>query len=212
MLSQKLSAKLIKNGSLKKELPELYKLKKYKELNSWHCEKSIFIHTIKTLEYLEKITKKLPANTKLYLKNKINKNTRLTLLIIASTLHDLGKKYVKPNTDGYFPGHEHKGYAVVKKINLNKLNISKNERKIILEIIKKHGFFHYLLENEKNNIKNEHKIFKKNNANIITEIYLLSLADTLSSNLYKSNNKQYTKRIKFYKKQLSIDLKTKNAQ
>lgn len=70
-------------------------------------------------------------------------------------------------------------------------------------IIHNHGFFHYMLDDETNDLEEKINDFKQKNFDVYIEILIISLADTLASYLYKYDYKNYNFRLKKYDDLLS---------
>ncbi len=194
----------IKNNKFIQALPELYQLKLTVENNSWHNNDAVFDHTIRVMENLSFLLKKISITNKILqiaLQQKINIHSRQQILLIATLFHDIAKRETIKIPDEYTecPNHEKIGAKKVLEI-LERFNLSKNEITIIARIIKYHGDIHSLISSKNKNIKRDFKKFLVDFADISLELILLAFADTLNSYLKQSYPKEYYFRIFFYEK------------
>ncbi len=192
----------LKSGRFEKELPEFYALKKNVEDNPWHKNQDTFFHTMWVLKRLQENLKRYPRLKK-YLNQKIDKNSRRNILFLATLFHDISKPNTKIITkEGWtmFPGHEKKGEVLAKKI-LRKVDLSKEEVERICRIISHHDVLH-MAAGESDNKESFQKI-KGDFHDVYIELLLLSKSDTEGCNLKELDPKNYQKRIKFFRKELS---------
>ena len=69
--------------------------------------------------------------------------------------------------------------------------------------MKYHGEVHYILDPNNNKLKEQYEDFKSRCSEIIVELILLKMADTLGSQLKQNNPEEFDFRIDFYKKAIS---------
>ncbi len=194
----------IKSGKLINLIPEFYELKNIVENNDWHCQENAFDHTLSVLDNLEKVLHKLNKETKQFLNEKIGNSTRKELLKIAALFHDIAKKETIVNDNGLTlcPRHEAKGSIKAKSI-LKRFQLSDNDLKFVLSIVKNHGLIHKILRPENRNFQKELASFKKSFFHhIYPELILLAFADTAGSYLIKTHPQEFKSRISFYKKEI----------
>lgn len=191
----------LKNGKLKKELPEIYELREVIENNDWHNNQSVFDHTILVLEKLKELLKRTNNKISFYLNQKINNHTRKELLFLGALFHDIGKKetLVENNNLTWCYGHEETGFNKVKTI-LNRFDLSENEKEIIAKIIKHHSEIHFILESGNKKLEEQYNEFKANREDIFLELILLGMADILGSQLDENKPNEFKFGIDFYNK------------
>jgi len=189
----------IKNNKLTKELPEFYELENVIENNLWHTNDSTFNHTLVVLKKLEILVSHVNKKIKLYLNKKVDNYTRKDLLFLATLFHDIAKKEacVKDGMSTSFLKHEELGHSKAKNI-LNRFDLSKKEKEIVLRIVKNHGMIHSFLDLETNELGKKFEKYMKDYKDIFLELILLSLADTLGCQLKSNNPKNFKFRIKFF--------------
>ncbi len=196
----------LKNGQLKKELPEFYELDKIIENNPWHSKESVFIHTINVLEGVNNFFKNY-KNFKLkdYLNKKLDNYKRKDLLFLAAVFHDLGKKesIVKNGKISSCPKHEIISSLKAKSI-LKQFSLTKREQYIILGIIKNHSKLHEIVGNDKIKLESQFRILKNLNKDYIIELVIMVMTDTKSSYLKESTPQEYHYRMNFYKEKLEF--------
>ena len=178
----------LKIGSYEQIIPEVYALKEIEEHNDWHNE-NVFDHTLMVLYKLNELTPCWPE-----LHNIVNKNKRLDLLVLATTLHDIGKiKCIE--------GHEEISAEMAQSI-LPYFSLSENEHNIVTDLIKYHGEINKIFKKDtwKKNYDNLIKIVPK------LEITLLGLADLNASRLPLTNSNKYNLIIDRYKEILGNKL------
>lgn len=191
----------IQDGKLIALVPELYDLKDVIEKNEWHNNENVFDHTFSVLNYLKKIILDLGKETKQYLNEEIDNNTRKSLLMVATLFHDVGKSEVITDDGKYTPDHEEQSYKKAKKI-LERFDLSSKESKFILGIIKFHGLIHRMLLIDNHDLEEDVANLRKKLSDINVELILLSYADTMSSHLKETRPVEFQFRIDFYQKEL----------
>ena len=194
----------LKQGKLKKELPEFYELKKVIENNSWHNNESTFTHTLAVLTELKKFFRN-NKNTKVknYLNKKMDNYKRKDLLFLATVLHDLGKKetIIKNGKISSFPKHEDVSVLKAKKV-LKKIALSRRERDIVCGTIRKHSDLHDIIDEDNKNLKKQFAKLIKSSKSFSIELIIMVMMDTVVSYLKKTMPKKYNFKINFYKKSL----------
>jgi hypothetical protein len=103
---------------------------------------------------------------------------------------------MKDGTNTSFPEHEKLGYSKAKKI-LDRFDLSRKEKTIVLETIGNHGIIHRLLDSN-DKLKEKSDEYRKKYKNIFPEIILLSLADTMGCQLKINDPKNFKFRTKFF--------------
>ena len=197
----------LRNNKLKKELPEFYELKEVIENNDWHNNDSVFNHTLTVLEKLEELLKNVKDKISNYLNQKITNCTRKDLLFLAALFHDIGKKetMVKKGNWAECPKYEHEKYGSVKvKKILKRIDLSGNEKDIVIQIVRHHGDIHYILDPKNDKLKEQYQDFKANLSNIFLELILLGMADTLGGQLGENKLDEFKFRIDFYNKVIRL--------
>ena len=201
-----LNIKDVESGKLTEALPEFYNLKNYIEnsRDRWHQQESVFDHTLSVMDALKKILSEYPALEKKF-NQKIGKNTRRTLLEVATMFHDIGKKetMVKDEDFTKCTGHENVGVEKSKNI-LKRFDLSKKEIQLIIDIIADHSVFHYLLMPGNQNFSKElQNLRNKFGGSIYLELIVLSYADTVNSKLKIVRPEEFENRINFYKQEIT---------
>lgn len=195
----------LRKGKFQNELSEFFELKNCIENNEWHNNNSVFDHTLSVLEELEKLWFKINNKINSYLNQKIDTHTRREVLFLGTLFHDIAKNNVllKDGDKTSCPKHEEVGSEKVQII-LNRLDLSDQEKSIIVKIIKCHGEIHIILSRQNIKIDKQYKKFKSEHNDIFTELILLAMADTLGSQLKDNNPDKFNFRIDFYKHILEI--------
>jgi UTP:GlnB (protein PII) uridylyltransferase len=168
-------------GSYERIIPEVYELKGIEEQNDWHDE-NVFDHTIEVLSRLEYLTPCWPE-----LKNNLDTNSRLDILVVSATLHDIGK--IKQ-----FEGHEKISAEMAQSI-LPYFSLSQNEHDRATSLIRYHGEMNKVFKSD-NWVAKYQKLIKKVPK---LEITLLGLADLKSSRLMQTQPEKYNLRMSRYK-------------
>lgn len=193
----------LRENQFEKELPEFYELKKVIENNDWHKNDSVFNHTLAVLEHLEKILENTKYKITSYLNKKVDNYKRKDLLFLGALFHDIGKKetMVKKGKWAEYPRDKHEKYGSVKTKNiLKRMDLSENEKSIVIQIVRCHGDMHYITDIENKKLKEQYKNFKFDNSNIFLELILLGMVDTLGSQVKENKPGEFKFRIDFYKK------------
>jgi UTP:GlnB (protein PII) uridylyltransferase len=187
----------IRNSGLMEELPEFYELKAVMENNAWHNRDSTFNHTLTVMEELEKLLNKTGSRVKRHLAEKIGCHTRRELLILAALLHDIAKKEAlkAEGKNTYFPGHEEASALKAGKI-LSRFDISPDEKEFVTDIIRNHNAIHLLLDSDDGGAEERVERCRKAHSGIFTELVLLSIADTLGSQLRENAPKNFRFRMR----------------
>jgi len=198
----------LKNNKLRNELPSIYELKEVIENNGWHNHESVFHHTIEVLKYLDKMLANQSQKVKSALLNRIDKNTRKQILILACIFHDLGKKETLIKNQGQTACPNHERISAQKFMRLsNKIELSNRERNRVSKIIRLHSKHHIILGdaiNSQNPKLIERFLNRKNKfEGMDLEVVLLSTADTGVSYLKKTSPKEYRFRMNYYKRILN---------
>ena len=188
-------------GKLKKDIPEFYELDQIIENNPWHNRESVFKHSLSVAKELKKLIKKASQKIKVYLDQIIAIYSRKELLLLAAFFHDIGKKetFKQENNSTKCLQHEEKSAEKLRHF-LPKFNLPAEEKKLVIEVVRNHGFFHDLLDCPKRNLEEKLKEFKRNNTQIFLEVVLLSMADILGSQLKENKPGEFNFRINFLKK------------
>ena len=191
-----ITIKNLKNNKLKKHLPEFYELKKIVENNDWHNKDNVFNHTLSVLKKLAQLFKQYRSELSKSLSKKINKYSRKQLLFLSALLHDIAKKetIVKMNGTTQCPLHEIKSALKTRRM-LNRFDLTPQEEKFVVQLVKNHGLAHKMPEMG----SKFYKKFKITHRDIFPEIILLVMADTLGSSLNHNNPKDFKMRLNFYK-------------
>jgi len=124
--------------------PELEDLKKPLE----HLEQNILEHTLRVIEFLDFYLKYLnmsPFHYYIHRFKILNENSNKAILIIAGIFHDIAKPktYSYENNQVHFYGHDVEGSKMFREIG-RRLSFSRNEIKIISNLILNHMHPHYL--------------------------------------------------------------------
>lgn len=191
----------IKNKDFKNFIPEFYELEKVIENNPWHNNDNVLNHTISVLVGLEQVFEKLNNRIKVYLDKKIDTHSRKELLFLATLFHDIGKKetYIREKNIAKCPGHEEVGAVKLKTI-IPRFDLSEIEKTFIIEIVRNHGIIHEILDYPEENPEKKTEEFKEKYPDIFLEIILLSIADTLGSQLKENNLEEFNFRVDFLNK------------
>ncbi len=196
--------KNLKSGKLKKAFPEFYELKNVIERDPvWHNNESTFDHTLSVLKNLEKIIKR-NKKLKKYLEKKVIENKKKDLLFLATVFHDLGKKETLTRIGEKFSFPRHELVSAKKALRiLHGLNLKKEEKKIILGIVKNHSKPYSIVSENNDNLEKEFKSFGRKNKDYIIELITMIMADMSDSPLRKNDPEKFKFRIKFYLKTLN---------
>jgi len=192
----------LRSDRLQKELPEFFKLKRFVENdNYWHNNDSVFDHTLRVLEELEKLLKTTNNKINFYLNQKVDNYTRKDLLFLGALFHDIGKSdsFVKSGDFTSCLKHEELGSEKVKPI-LDRFDLSDREKNIVIKIIKYHGKLSDIARPGSDSLEEEYEKFKSEYSSIFVELILLTMADTLGSQLKNNRPEEFNFRINFYKK------------
>jgi len=193
----------IRKGKFVEQIPELYELREVIENNDWHNNTSVFNHTLTTLEKLEGLLGNIKSVISDYLNQKITNYNRKELLFLATIFHDIAKKetFLKKNGETACLNHEEKSAIKAKKI-LSRFDLSKEEKDLVVKIIKYHNVIHLIFKSSPDKFNKEMDRAKKKYSNTFWEIILLSMADTLGLQPNKNKIDDFNFRINFYKKLL----------
>jgi putative nucleotidyltransferase with HDIG domain len=196
----------IKNNELVKELPEIYQLKEVIENNDWHNHESVFDHTLTVLRELKKIIRDGSPKIKKEFNKRLDYYRRKDLLFLAVLFHDIGKKATlrKINDITSSSAHEKEGAKKVKKI-LDKFDLSEKEKRIVRKIVRNHGLISIIVDPKNNNLSQEFKKFKSSYSDILLELILLAIADTIKSYLRIAKPKEFEFRMNFYNNEKIIE-------
>ena len=82
---------------------------------------------------------------------------------------------------------------------MKKFDLSKNEKDIVLGIIKKHSYLHSIMEEENKNLKAQFEKLKNSSKHYFPELIIMVMTDTTSSFLKKTNSGKYNFRVNYYK-------------
>jgi len=220
-LRSKLNAKMLVNGELKSYFPEVYELKKFKEINQWHRGETTFEHTWEVLNNVEEITK-FKFVQDVDLKGKLINHiedcnssdglfSRKELVVIGTILHDIGKMntfVVKEDLTTGFPNHETEGVDIAKGIT-ERIHLTPSDSDLVLSLVKYHASFNYLSTSIQDDTKEE-KARKTNDLmlkiyNHAFEVALLNYADFLTS-ATKENNPELFLYQKDYLKNVLLSI------
>ncbi len=193
----------IRKGEFVGQIPELYELGGVVENNAWHDNTSVFDHTLTTLEKLEGLFRNIKSAISDYLNQKITNYNRKDLLFLAAIFHDIAKKetLLEENGETTCLNHEEKGAAKAKKI-LSRFDLSREEKDLVVKIIKYHDMIHLILKSNPNKFDKEIDRARKKYSKIFWEIILLSMADILGTQPNKDKIDDFNFRANFYKKLL----------
>ncbi len=193
----------IENGELDSYLPNFIEMKKCIENNPWHENISVFDHTIHVLKELNKLIRYSNKKIKKYLDKKINTCSKRDLLFLGTLFHDIGKIETLGRDRGITScvNHEEIGGSKIPVI-LEKFKMSKKEKEIVIDIVRHHSEVQYILKPENKNIQKKYNNFKSNHEEIIIELILIAMADTLGSQTKKNFPKEFDFRINFCEKAL----------
>lgn len=195
-----ITLKSIKSGTFTDELPELYDLKNFEENSrTWHKDDNTFNHTLRAWEKIEKVLKKVNQNVTIYLNRKIDNHTRRQLLFLGILFHDIGKGESLVVIDGFTkcPDHEKIGAKKVKKI-LERIDLSEKEKDIVTKLVRTHMLTFFVVSPTNPNVDKDVGKIKKDHPDIFLEIILLSMADTLGTQLDQGNPEEFKFRINYY--------------
>lgn len=191
----------IKDGSLRKKLPEVYELQNVFENNPWHYE-TTFEHTLKAMEKYQEILSKYSFD---FLEDTVNKYKKRDLFRIVLLLHDIAKKetiVIENNRQTSFPNHEIKGGLKSKTI-LEKFKLGQKEKTYICLIISNHKYPHNIL-GDRENCDARLNALSLDLKDIYKELLLFGMVDTMGSKLKSKNEEEYKFRIDKYKKLLNL--------
>jgi UTP:GlnB (protein PII) uridylyltransferase len=189
----------LKEGMLLKELPEIYDLKNSVEHNAWHDNDTVFDHTVAVLDELARLQKSAERRISSYLNQTIDRYRRKDVLFIAAIFHDIAKFDTITSNDGptSCPKHAELGARKVKAI-LDRFDLSRREKEIIIQIIRHHGDIHSVLDKEEP--KTSFDLIAAKHQDIIVELILLALADVIGSQLRDNDPAQFIMRTGFLEK------------
>jgi UTP:GlnB (protein PII) uridylyltransferase len=198
-----LKIKDIRQDASQNEFPWLIELRDTIENNAWHNNESTFTHTIRVVEKLEQILKKLPQKIKIYLDTETGKATKQDLLWYATLLHDCAKKETIKiiGNQTSFPNHEKYGEQKAKEI-LETIDLLPSEKETIVTIVKNHGLLHDLLNIKDETLEKRFEDIAKKYKDVIIYLILFTIADMQGSQLKENNKKEYDFRINFLQKSL----------
>jgi len=196
-----LTSKNIKAGQFKKDLPEVYALKKVVEDNGWHEKQDVFVHTMAVLKQLELLLDLkifTPENKKLLqkqLKKRVGNHTRKELLVVSTLLHDIAKPItaIRDKTGVVrCPGHEFIGSTMIKKFS-SRFGLNKKDEEFVKKIVFFHGYIVDIINQVMDKGKKEFylNIYKEIFGDIYYELLLLFYSDLLGSDLKKLNPEEY---------------------
>jgi putative nucleotidyltransferase with HDIG domain len=196
----KFTLERIKNKEFEKLIPEFYELEKVIENNLWHNNDSVYDHTLTVLEKLGALLKNVKDKISNHLNRKITKYTRKDLLFLAALFHDVGKKetFVKENNKTSCPNHEKVSAKKAKEI-LSRFDLSEEEKKLVIQIIKYHNAIHLILRSDNNKFDKVFNKTRKKYSNIFWEVILLGMADTLATQPNENTIDEVNSRLSFYK-------------
>lgn len=196
-----ISVERIKNRELEEVIPELYELEGIIENNRSHNNDPVFNHTITVLIELEKLFERANKRIKNYLAQKVNSHSRRELLFFVTVYHDIGKKETlkKEGNTIQFPGHEEMSAEKIQRM-MPKFDLSENEKEIVIQTIRNHGFFHNVLDHPEDDLDKKTKEFKEKNSNAFLEVVLLTIADIFGGHLRENNPEEFKFRIDFLNK------------
>lgn len=192
--------KKIKSGVYTDELPELYELRDVVEdSRSWHKNDSTFDHTLRAWEKIEEVLKKVNNKINSYLAQKVGNHTRRQLLFLGILFHDIGKKDTIIVKDGFTkcPGHEEYGAKKARPI-LDRFDLSEKEKEVVFDLIRYHMLTFFVVSPSNPKVDQEVKKIKKDHPDIFLELILLSMADTLGTQLDEGNPEEFKFRIDYY--------------
>jgi len=136
------TAKRLSSGEYKRDFPEYYDLEGTVENSLWHNHQDVFEHVVMVYENLEKELRNISPKVYTYLDQRIGNYTRLSILKIATLLHDIAKKetlITADNGNANCPGHEHLAAGMVK--NFSELFLLDNKcQEYVERIVLHHGF------------------------------------------------------------------------
>ena len=196
-----LTSKKIKMGQLKKDLPEIYALRKIVENGAWHERQDVFTHTMAVLEQLESLLRMKvfkPSKRKILqieLGKKVDNYTRKELLTISTLLHDIAKPItIMKDKAGMVrcPGHEFFGSGMVESFSL-RFGLSKKDEDFVKRIVYSHGMIVEVLNQIMGKGNKEYYLSSYKNVvgDIYYELLLLFYSDLLGSDLKRLNPKEY---------------------
>ncbi len=193
----------LKTSQLKEQLPEFYALRKCVEnFHPWHTNESVYDHTLSALGELEEIFQVQNKNLQSYLFSLVNRCSKKDLLYLATVLHDIGKPetLIKVGEETRCPNHEI--FSAIKSEGiLKRFDISPNEKKRILKIIRSHGFF---CVSSHKNPERTYQSLRKDYENIFLDMLLLELADTRALHISEERGKKQQQWMtEFYQKQIN---------
>ena len=153
------------------------------------------------MEKLKKLLKTTNNKINFYLNQKIDNYTKKDLLFLGALFHNIGKSesFVKSGNFTLCPKHKEIGSEKVKPI-LDRFDLSDREKSIVIKIIKYHGKLSDVARPKSDNLEKKYEKFKFEYNNILVELILLTMADTLGSQLKDNRPEEFNFRINFYKK------------
>lgn len=182
-----------------KRVPEIEQLENCVENNVVHKEEDVLSHTRQVFKNACDILK--TGNIHL------NKR-REKIFLLAIFLHDYGKKYaMKMSSDGGTIAKNHEIASVkyiIKERFLDRFDLTKTEKKWILNFIKHHAAVHSILD-----IRDDFKLnnylnkFMKTNKDSYIENIIFSIADMKDTYFKVSNNNEYERRMSFLTKRMT---------
>lgn len=205
----------ISNNELADTLPEFYQLKSVIESQGWHDNQTVFDHSIESAKALEEIIRfdylaEQDRNTLIdYLNGKLETQTRLDLLRLATLLHDIGKLIsLQRNAEGNTssPSHGIIGEWIAQPV-VDKFDLSDAEKKFVLGLISDHLVPSDLIEMSTNNNTAPSEILQLLHANrpeSTVELLLLGYADWLGCDVREPVRAERDKRVTVVHECLSL--------
>lgn len=196
-------------------LPEYYKLREVIESQGWHDDQTVFDHSIESAKSLEEIVHfdylaEQDRNTLIdYLNGKLETQTRLDLLRLATLLHDIGKLIsLQHNAEGNTssPSHGIIGEWVAQPI-VDKFDLTNTEKKFVLGLISDHLVPSDLIEMSINNNTAPSDVLQllyANRPGSTVELLLLGYADWLGCDVREPVRAERDKRVTVVHECLSL--------
>jgi hypothetical protein len=196
----------LKAGQFRTEFPKFYEQKNFTENNVAHDQQNVYDHAIAVLESLEELlrlefVKQADAREKIeqYLQTVPEKQTRQTLIFLATVFHDLGKMHtVVEVSPGVFscPSHELISLGLAKEY-WPQLDLTPAEQTWLENFISQHGYMHGFLDAY---LKGQSKkalvdALQQSLGDLTLGLLLFVYADLKGSDLQKLNPASFTQRV-----------------
>ncbi|MBI2576994.1 HD domain-containing protein [Candidatus Woesearchaeota archaeon] len=200
-----ISAEKIRDGGLREELPELYKLQEVVQQNHWHKGTTVFAHSLAVMKRVQEITEQLPQHFIGQMGESLGNYSWDDILKLAALLHDIGKpeSFAPFGDETKFPGHEAIGAEKAGSI-ISRFGLNGQEEEIVVELIRRHGDIHLIMSPENLSREQQLAALREQSPHMGLCLLLIGLADTLGSDLETLHPEEFRSRIAFYRQELGL--------